>query len=155
MREPQRRRPHRLPDFAYCQAGRIFLVTVSTSPRRPIFSEPGLAYECIELLHAVVKKSGTRVYAYCLMPDHAHLLVEISLEVPLPAMIRSWKSLCYQARRRRGDAEKFWQRSFWDRGIRCEEDLVRAVQYVLANPVRAGLVDEAGEWPWSGSSLIG
>jgi hypothetical protein len=44
---------------------------------------------------------------------------------------------------------KIWQRSFWDRVTRSSDGLEAVIDYILANPVRAGLVREAGEYPWS------
>ncbi len=45
----------------------------------------------------------------------------------------------------------FWQRSFYDHALRTDEDLVHTARYVLANPVRAGLVHDFRDYPLCGS----
>jgi len=68
----------------------------------------------------------------------------------LAAVVNGWKS--FSARRinellrRRG---ALWQREYWDRFIRDEQHYQRAVAYVHENPVKAGLVSRAEDWPWS------
>lgn len=43
---------------------------------------------------------------------------------------------------------RVWQRGFHDRALRQEEDLIATARYVVANPLRAGLVDRIGDYPW-------
>ena len=100
-----------------------------------------------ELAHA----DGVPVHAYCLMPDHVHLLIAVSGAYPLPRLVQRWKSMCYRERRRLGNADTFWQRSFHDRAVRRDEDLRAAALYALNNPVRAGLVKHHREYPLCGS----
>ena len=45
--------------------------------------------------------------------------------------------------------EAFWQREYWDRFIRDEKHFTSAIQYILENPVKAGLVSDVKDWPWS------
>ena len=45
-----------------------------------------------------------------------------------------------------------WQREYWDRFIRDENHFQKAVDYIHMNPVRAGLVSKANEWPWSSTN---
>ena len=87
------------------------------------------------------------------MPDHVHLLLQIG-EMPLPAFVQAWKSRCYRLRRARGTADTFWQRSFYDHALRSEEDLRRAAEYILANPIRKGLVADGETYPLSGSMVF-
>jgi len=92
-----------------------------------------------------------RVYAYCLMPDHVHLLLGISPNSSLTSVVASWKSLCYHLRRQRGHAETFWQRSFFDHALRDNEHLRKVALYILGNPVRAGLVADFHDYQLCGS----
>jgi REP element-mobilizing transposase RayT len=85
------------------------------------------------------------------MPDHVHLLVETLASSPLPSFVGSWKSLCYQARRRRGNPANFWQKSFFDRALRGTDDLLATALYILNNPVRKKLVEDFHEYPLCGS----
>ncbi len=50
-----------------------------------------------------------------------------------------------------GEANPLWQRSFFDHALRRNEDEIRTARYILANPVRAGLVERANDYSLSGS----
>ncbi len=65
-------------------------------------------------------------------------------------VMQEFKTKTTHAARVLGLAVPLWQRGFYDRIARSDEDLVAACEYVLNNPVRAGLVAEAGEWPYCG-----
>jgi len=106
--------------------------------------------ECIRILSDLQQETGNPVYAFCLMPDHAHLLLEATAAFPVPSFVGRWKSLCYRARRRR-NPDVFWQRSFFDRAVRSGEDLRQVALYILNNPVRKGLVEDFRSYPLCGS----
>jgi REP element-mobilizing transposase RayT len=95
--------------------------------------------------------SRYRLYAWCVMPNHVHIVFQPLGEHKLATIIQAWKS--YSARkanrilRRTGD---FWQREYYDHLIRDERDLRRCVRYVLDNPKKVGLEN----WPWVGSSTL-
>jgi putative transposase len=135
----------------YRAPGQVFSVTIATAARSPFFTDVAFGHECVSLLRAAREAGRFCLYAYCLMPDHVHLLVGIGPGSDLTAEIGRWKSLCTLARRRRGLADAMWQRSFYDHALRKEEDVRVAARYILENPVRAGLVSRIEEYPLSGS----
>jgi REP element-mobilizing transposase RayT len=141
----------RLVESVYRQPGQTFSVTIGTEPRSPVFADIGLGLECVDLLKDICVDAGARGYAYCLMPDHVHLLIGVGNRKGLSTIVGGWKSLCYRTRRRRGRGESFWQRSFYDHALRREEDLRLVARYILENPVRAGLVRDPRDFPLSGS----
>jgi putative transposase len=146
-----RRKHLRLEAPVYAEPGRAFSVTIGTAPRSPVFTDVDFGEECVRLLNRRCAETATRCYAYCLMPDHVHLLVGIGEQVSLSALVGSWKSMCAVARRRRGQSCRFWQRSFFDRALRDNEPLNETALYILANPIRAGLTSHVGEYPLAGS----
>ena len=146
---PERRRI-RISADAYSTPGAVFSVTVGTSPRREVFADPEFGAECIEILRRLRASEGNPTYAFCLMPDHAHLLVGVVEGSTLQDFVGRWKSLCFQAWRRRGRKQGFWQRSFFDRAVRQEANLRTTAWYILQNPVRAGLTNA-----WTDYSLCG
>jgi REP element-mobilizing transposase RayT len=86
-----------------------------------------------------------RLFAWCIMPNHVHVVVRLFPGNSLPQVLHSWKS--FSAKR----AEKvlrlngpFWQREYFDHLLRSEAEFERAVQYVIDNPIRARLE----RWPW-------
>ena len=147
----QKRKPIRLPPEVYGVPGRIFSITIGTMPRAPVFADVAFGRACIALLRDVHDNRGLLVYAYCLMPDHVHLLVATVTCKSIVTAIRAWKSMCYAERRKRGMDAKFWQRSFYDRVIRENEEIFGVATYILMNPVRAGLVRDYHDYPLCGS----
>jgi putative transposase len=95
-----------------------------------------------------------RLIAWCLMPNHVHVVIELTNGHSLTDIVRSWKS--FTARRANillGRSGPFWHRDYFDRYMRNEEHLAQTVEYVEMNPVKAGLAKNAEEWPWSSARL--
>lgn len=86
-----------------------------------------------------------RLYAWCVMPNHVHVVVQPLAGYTLSAILHSWKSFTSKAIGKvLGTSGRLWQPESYDHLIRDEADLRRCVQYVLENPVQARLRD----WPW-------
>ncbi|HLE60044.1 MAG TPA: transposase [Thermoanaerobaculaceae bacterium] len=152
--ELPKRRTIRLAPAVYSEAGRAFSATVGTFPRTGIFLDIDFGLACVRLLSELSARRQNRVFAYCLMPDHVHLLVESRADSPLSSFVGAWKSRCYRERRRRGNGQPFWQRSFYDHALRAEEDLHAAALYILSNPVRRGFVEDFHDYPLCGSFVF-
>jgi REP element-mobilizing transposase RayT len=91
-----------------------------------------------------------RLLAWCIMPNHVHVVVEPIEGNPIGPIIRSWKSFsASQANLILGRSGAFWHRDYFDRFIRDEGHLVRTIEYVENNPVKAGLAATCLEWSWS------
>ena len=90
-----------------------------------------------------------RLLAWCIMPNHVHVIVEPGTDNPLDRIVHSWKSYSAQrANRLLVRNDPFWHRDYFDRFMRDEDHLNRTIHYVENNPVKAGLISEAIEWPW-------
>ncbi len=88
-----------------------------------------------------------RLAAWVIMPNHAHVLVEL-WTMPLGKLCQAWKGASANAINRiLGRTGALWQEDYWDRYIRDEEHFRKAWRYIEANPVRAGLVKAAADWP--------
>ena len=86
-----------------------------------------------------------RLFAWCVMPNHVHVVVRLLPGQELAKVIHSWKS--FTAKRANailGLHGTFWQREYYDHLIRNESEFERAVQYVVDNPIKANLKD----WKW-------
>jgi REP element-mobilizing transposase RayT len=84
------------------------------------------------------------------MPDHIHLLVHDKDAVEFVRLLKG--RLTPEARRLEA-GRALWQRSFYDHALRWEESLPDVALYIWQNPVRAGIVDCACDYPWSGSMV--
>ncbi len=86
-----------------------------------------------------------RLFAWCIMPNHVHVVLRPRAEFPLEKTMQSWKSFTAKAiNRALGLMGSFWEREYYDHLIRDDDDFWHAVEYVLENPAKANLVD----WPW-------
>lgn len=87
-----------------------------------------------------------QLYAWAVMPNHVHAVVQPLGEWTLDAITHSWKS--WSANRANAVLERtgrFWQRESYDRVVRDEEELARTIEYVEGNPGKAGLTN----WRWT------
>jgi putative transposase len=102
-----------------------------------------------DLLAEQCRRAGVEVWAWCLMPNHVHLVLVPSdsdgLRRALAAVHRRYAGVVHARRRRTGH---FWQGRFG--AVAMDEDhLAAALRYVSLNPVRARLVARAQDWRWS------
>lgn len=91
-----------------------------------------------------------RVGRYVIMPDHIHLFCSPgqSPASPLGSWIRFWKTAVSKSIK--SPQGTFWQPDHWDTQLRQHESYDTKWEYVRQNPVRAGLVKHAEEWPYQG-----
>jgi len=87
------------------------------------------------------------------MPDHLHLLAEGLEGSDLAELMKTFKqATAYDYRRRTG--RPLWQRSYYDHVLRGSDELQPAIEHILENPIRAGLVDNPGAYPFSGGEVL-
>jgi len=128
-------------------------ITVATKEKRPVFSNQSLAHEFVALLHSSCEESNIPLYAYCVMPDHVHLLISASASKGIVDFVREIKSLSTKMAWRHGYSGGIWQRSFYDHFLRKDEDCRIVANYIVHNPVRAGIVEDWNNYPFCGSSV--
>jgi putative transposase len=145
-----RKPPPRLPAFDYRGFHR-YLLTICTYDRDPVFSRTDFATTATEHLRQCAEQSHFAVIAYCFMPDHLHVLCAgENDEADFREFVRVFKQKsAYYAKLELGIT--LWQRSFYEHVLRNDESTELAARYLLANPVRAGLVESPEEYPYLGS----
>lgn len=130
-------------------AGHMYLITTVTRGREPLFSDFAAgcaAARCFDDTHVL---RDTRMLAWVLMPDHAHWLIQLGEADNLNALASRLKSASARgANRRLLRNGPLWARAFHDHALRADEDLLRSARYVIANPIRAGLVERVGDYPF-------
>ena len=89
------------------------------------------------------------LYAWAIMPNHVHVILQPRIE--LPSAMRWLKGRTgRKANRILGrTGAPFWQNESFDHWVRSDEELLELIEYVEANPVKAGLVQVGEQWPWS------
>jgi REP element-mobilizing transposase RayT len=143
-----RRKNIRLPAAVYEQENLVFSITICTAKRQRFFHDASLATQILEALKSGVMAHEARVYAYCLMPDHLHVLLATS-SGNLAEIIGRWKKFTGNLLRKNGMQGPFWQRGFYDHGLRKDEDVIKTAEYIVMNPVRVGLVERWEDYPFS------
>ena len=143
----------------YENTGTARFVTFSCFRHLPALQEVHTKSLFIEHLHAARKKHNFLLLGYVVMPDHVHLVLHPPDEMKAGLVIREIKSKCareYLAsqfqllpRNDLGAKHVFWNRRCYDHNCRTAEETLEKINYCHMNPVRAGLVEEPGEWVWS------
>ena len=104
----------------------------------------------VELLLNFAKRRETVLYAWCIMPDHIHLLLQ---DKDVVELVRLLKGRLTPEARRLEPGRVLWQRGFYDHALREVESLLDVAHYIWQNPVRAGITACASGYPWSGSQV--
>ena len=129
--------------------GQIYLITFCTVDRANIFSNREFARTFVLSLHSRSLLRQSKLLCWVLMPDHWHGLIELG---PLDALStltgRIKGATAHAVNSVRGTRGVVWSDGFHDRALRTEEDLLDVARYIVLNPVRAGLVQRAGEYSW-------
>jgi nicotinamide-nucleotide amidase len=121
----------------------VFFLTICCAPRgENQLCKPDVAAAIFESVEVGQVRGDWWMQLVVLMPDHLHALLVFPAEKNLRKVIADWKKLL---------ARKIgirWQRDFFDHRIREEERLQEKADYILKNPVRAGLIVRAEDWPY-------
>ncbi len=162
-----KRQRHLVDDSAYP----VFLTTTIVR-WIPVFSDNVIAEESLHVFEKLREELDVEVIAYVLMPSHLHAVVKTARKGDISIMMRKWKSLtarlilerCHIAHtdwiaRFEENAKKYnkirpqnhqvWMLRFDDFAIRNEKQLAIKVNYIHGNPVKAGLVDNYTDCPYS------
>ena len=141
---PRRRRVY--PD------GLAFHVINRGNRRGRIFLEPADYDDFLDAMATAAARTGMRVLAFCLMTNHWHLVVWPLRSRDLSGYMQQLMNRHIRVHQRRHGTSgtgHIYQGRFKSVAIEDERQLLTVCRYVNANPLRAGLVDKAEEWPWS------
>ena len=128
--------------------GQIYVLTAVTHARMRWFDEFAIACAVARTHARAAAFRDARLLCWVLMPDHWHGVIEIC-DAPLESVMLGFKTVAAHAAHASGvRAGPVWSRSFHDRALRRDDDVVAACRYVVANPLRAGLVDQIGCYPF-------
>ena len=124
-------------------------VTQRGNRRQRTFFNPDDYQTYIELLSTSCKKTTTTIWAYCLMPNHVHLVMVPTKEDGLRSTLgEAHRRYTRHINFREGWRGHLWQERFHS-FVMDEPYLVATVRYVERNPVVAHLCERAVDWPWS------
>jgi len=110
--------------------------------------------ECVQ--SALLKDDGERyrLIAWCVMPNHVHIVLQQAEGTRLSDAIQAVKSTsAHRINHTLHRKGRLWRREYFDRFMRDDDHLMTTISYVEENPVKAGLIAEAAEWKWSSAHL--
>jgi len=132
----------------YSQANGIYLVTTVTEQRIPWFQVLAFAQIMCQSLEDPGCLVNSTNLCWVVMPDHIHLLLQLG-ETDLGQVVKKLKAQSARRLNREiGRAGRFWAPGFHDHALRKEEELKDVARYIVANPLRAGLVKRVANYPY-------
>ena len=129
--------------------GAVYHITARGNARQDVYLDDDDRREFLRLLARESEQQRWQCYAYCLMGNHYHLLIE----TPEPNLVRGMRRLqgvyTQAFNRRHGRVGHLFQGRY--KSILVDRDAygLELCRYIVLNPVRAGWVSEPGDWPWS------
>ncbi|KAA1150899.1 REP-associated tyrosine transposase [Pseudoalteromonas fuliginea] len=130
----------------YTCENQFYSVTICTKKRTQIFKNFESA--CIAIRGLVYMQNKVNTICYTLMPDHLHWLFQLK-DLPLNDVVRQYKSITtVNINKFNYSNGSIWQQNYFEHKLRTEEDLINQARYIVANPLRAKLVNEVGEYPF-------
>ena len=88
--------------------------------------------------------------AWCVMPNHVHVVMTPNDGHPLRRILHSWKSYtAHEINRQIGNSGPVWQEESFDHAVRDQDSFQKFLTYTEMNPVSAGFVDRPERWPFS------
>ncbi|MGO5000446.1 REP-associated tyrosine transposase [Oceanisphaera sp. W20_SRM_FM3] len=132
----------------YSMPNTAYHITVCTDQRRPIFADIYYARLAINELKSIHDANFVSSLAWVLMPDHLHWLFVLRNPLELSEVIKLLKGRTARqlnlAMNRQGS---IWQKGFFDHALRHEEEIKPIARYIVANPLRKGLVERIEDYP--------
>jgi REP element-mobilizing transposase RayT len=129
--------------------GGFFHITSRGNRGQPIFLVLGDYHHFLELLVKTTKAAEWPVFAYCLMTNHYHLLVQTQLPNLSQTMQRLNSTYAHWFNRRHGMEGHLFRNRFYSGLVDSEWHLLAAARYIVLNPVRARLCHAPQDWRWS------
>ena len=151
MNFPSRKRTHLLR-FDYANPNNVYFITLCTYNRQAYFIDSELAKAIEgEIDYRVTCACEVAIFAYCIMPDHLHMLLKLKGQYgrTLQNWVSAFKRYTAREAHARFNIEKLWQKDFYEHVVRTEESLSQIAQYVVHNPVRKKMVKNWQDYSFS------
>lgn len=132
-----------------------FHITTRGNDRRDIYRTADDRRVFLALLNRIVLERQWSLQAWCLMTNHYHLVLETQQPNLSAGMQRLNGVYAKWFNAWHAHTGHLFERRFWAKRIESERQLHETVEYVLHNPVRAGLCADAWDWRWLGAPILG
>ena len=128
----------------------IYLITTVTHQRQPIFSDFHCARIVIKTIRYMEQTCEVDSLSFVIMPDHLHWLISLRDKIALSQVVaRVKRRSAYQINEYNNKiGSSVWQKGFHDYALRKDDEIKDVARYIVANPLRAGLVNKIGDYPF-------
>ena len=128
--------------------GQVYFITTVTHEREPLFRDFARARLVVGELRRLNDCALVTSLAWVVMPDHLHWLLALGHSHSISIVAKMLKGRTATAINRDSTRRgPLWQRAYYDHALRRDEDLAGVARYLVANPLRAGLVEKLGDYP--------
>jgi REP element-mobilizing transposase RayT len=132
----------------------VYHVTVRGTGKIALFHDDHDRQLFLHLLARVVRQFDWRLYDYCIMGNHVHLLIDAELEQLSAGMHRLFTGFAQHFNRKYGRVGHLVQNRFKSEPVERDGHAMAVSPYIALNPVRAGICDHPGDYAWSGFRAI-
>jgi REP element-mobilizing transposase RayT len=130
-----------LREGRHSQPHQIYHITTVTKGREPVFTDFARGRIAVRQLMQLDQEKATETLCFVVMPDHVHWLLGLQKASLSDAV------MLFKGRTARQIGRPLWQPNFHDHALRSEEDVAAIARYIVANPLRAGIVERIGDYP--------
>ncbi len=127
----------------------VFHVTTRTIDQEFHLAGDDEKRRLLQALDFYRRRGDFKLLAFVLMDNHVHMVISPAPPRALSAIVEAWKKWTSSHNLAKPLHAPLWEEGFDDNLIRTSRELTSIVQYIHNNPVRAGLVTDAADWPWS------
>lgn len=131
----------------FSETGQIYFVTMVTNKREPYFLNFFMARKLIYQIRLLHDDKQVYSLAWVIMPDHVHWLFQLNESISISKLINLFKGrtarILNKDINRKG---KFWQSAYYDHAVRKDENIKKIARYIIANPLRANLVEKVEDY---------
>ncbi|MCQ8879464.1 transposase [Pseudoalteromonas shioyasakiensis] len=128
--------------------GHFYAITICCQNNRPLFYNFQTACIAAQAIQRFQDSGAVNTICYSLMPDHLHWLLQLQ-DKTLSEVMRQFKSMTtVKINKHTGAQNQVWQRNYYEHRIRNESDLIHQARYIVANPLRAGIVSRVEDYPF-------
>ena len=151
--------------YRFHQSRLPHFITFTCYRRQSFLNTPTVRDAFLRVLERTRLRYEFLVYGFVVMPNHVHLLISEPKQGTIATVIQALKiassrcaktHICQQkadmghkAVGHETQATAFWQRRYYDRNVRDNEEFIQELKYIHRNPVKRGLVEKPEDWPWS------
>jgi REP element-mobilizing transposase RayT len=129
--------------------GHTYILTTVCHYRRRWFEDPAAAEIVMDRLRDIDHGGHARSLAWVVMPDHVHWMLELD-EKPLADVARRFKSSsALGVNRLHARGGTLWQPGYHDHAVRSDRSLREHAMYIMANPIRAHMTEQLGDYPYA------